>query len=196
MKKSLKKKWSVKLLRFSFLLSLILSLNLLANEQHKSKTMAIASVKALFPHISKTNKLKTQGCKIDKNKWINLILTKKEFKEKYTFTPECDLQGSHTVMMDSFFPVDISVKNMKEFDKIKGQIKFEIVFEKMPLLKVYLKDMTLVGRKKLHFDMNYAVEIDLTNQNPLQKHQGGMLYLKKLGDEKLNKKLPINFMSS
>ena len=121
------------------------------------------------------------------------MLTKQSFTETIKFNAQCDLQGQYIVEMDKFFPINLEIRNLKEFKRLISNIKFAIVFEEMPVLKVEMKDSILKGVENLTFDMNYAITVDVMNKNPLQKHKGGTLFLKRKGNTMLNKKIPLKF---
>ena len=168
---------------------LFLSFSSYANSQKD----AIETIKAIFPGLDKNSSIKTSGCKIQKDKWATAVLTKEPFQETLTFSKDCDLSCSYMVKMDQFFPVKLKIRNFKNYDAISSQVKFTIIFEDMPLLQLEMKDATINGAKPLSFAMNYGVYLDLMKKDPLSKHKGGTLHLKKHGDIVLNKKVPLKF---
>jgi hypothetical protein len=159
----------------------------------EAKNTALQAIKALFPTLAKSQQIKTSGCKFQKEKWGAIILTKQSFEEKIVFNKTCDLNGSFTVQMDKFFPINMKVRNHKQMKKIISNIKMGIVFEDMPLLTLNMKDSILIGKQNITFDMNYGVYIDPLNKDPLKKHKGGSLFIKKHGTKLINKKFPLNF---
>lgn len=152
---------------------------------------AVEAIKALFPSLTKNSKLKTQKCSFQKEKWAGLILTKQSFEEKLLFNANCDLNGNFIVKMDKFFPINLKVKDQEEISKIISNIKMTVLFEEMPLFKIFMKDAIIIGSKKITFDMEYGVYIDPLNTNPLVKHKGGFILIKKHGEKHINRRYPL-----
>lgn len=144
--------------------------------------MAIKYVESL---IKKENQkdLKTSGCKINKGKWLQSVLTKESFTEKISFNKECDLQGSFKVQIGKFFNVPLKIRN-KKFDKTNFKIKFDILYEKVMKLVVTIKDGFLFSHKKqeFKFDTKQSFKVDPFNQKepivPLKKGVLNVSYLK------------------
>jgi hypothetical protein len=172
---------------------LLLTLSQIPTVYSDVENTALEAIKALFPTLSKSQQLKTQGCSFQKEKWGAIILTKQSFEESITFNKNCDLQGKFEVQMDKFFPINLKVKKHKQIKKIIGNLKMGIVFEELPLLKLDMKDSIIIGEKNISFDMNYGVYIDPLNKDPLRKHKGGSVFIKKHGTQLINKKFPLKF---
>ena len=82
---------------------LLLTLSQIQTVHSAVENTALEAIKALFPTLSKSQQLKTQGCSFQKEKWGAIILTKQSFEESITFNKDCDLQGKIEVQMDKFF---------------------------------------------------------------------------------------------
>lgn len=182
-------------MKFVIVLMLTISISkATAKNFSQEKSSAIETITAIFPNLAKSNNVKTAQCQFDKQKWINLLLTQKSFIEKLSFNSSCDLQGKHEVKMNEFFNIDLKIKNLKDYDQLKSKVKFSILFEDMPVLKVEMNNALLSGNQKnISFDMDYAVIVDVMNAEPLQKHKGGTLHLKKSNNKFINKKIPLLF---
>ncbi len=155
---------------------------------------AISTIKALFPALrAQKSPIRTKGCSFQKEKWISIVLTKQEFEEKIRFGPDCDLEGDFTVKVDKFFPINFKLKKFKNYKNILGNIKMSVIFEEMPLLKVEFKDAILKGKQNLFFNMDYGVYIQPLEKNPLKKHKGGQLFIKKYQEKVVNKKFKLLF---
>ena len=137
----------------------------------------------------------TDKCDYQKEKWATSLLTKESFVEKISFKNGCDLQGTYTVKMDQFFPIEIAIRNHKSINKLKGNIKFEVVFEKKALLKISMKEMKTKGSDNIQFDLAYGVYIDPLSKDPLGDHKGGELTIYEHNGKKLNKKIPLTSRS-
>lgn len=169
---------------------LFLHLNTLHANPEKA---AIDTIKALFPGLGTSRTIKTKGCAINKNKWLSALLTKESFVEEIDFNKNCDLKGKYKVRVDQFFPLKMKIRGLKNYSNIKTQMRLAIVFEDKAVLKLEMKKAKLSGVNDLHFNMDYKVLIDPLSDNPLGKHQGGNLYLKRYGNKVLNKKVPLVF---
>lgn len=174
--------------------SIVLNL-LVANASYGStiKQTSLSAIKALIPGISSSkNMIRTHGCAYQKEKWLAIILTKEPFTEVISYNKDCDIAGKYTVKMDQYFPVKLTVKNQKEIKSISGKLKFEVVFEDQPLLKIQMQDMLLKSTKDIKFNLSYGVYLNPMDANPLQNHKGGELFVRSIGSKKIYKRFPLD----
>ncbi len=137
--------------------------------------------------------LQTQGCKYQKQKWTQLLLTKQSFKEEIKFNNSCDIEGSFSPKMEEFFNAPLKVKGHKNIKSFNLNIKFSIVFEEKPVFLINLKDSYLMTNKnqKIKFKLNYAYYLDLMSKDPLSNPKGGEFELIEVDGNKVNKKIKI-----
>lgn len=155
----------------------------LADKTQEKEVLSIAS--SLFPGLlSKQGKnpIKTQKCNFQKERWAMLLLTGESLKENIKFNKQCDIQGSFTVKRDAYFPINFKIRNLKNYQSIKAQIKLNIEFTEQTLLVTRIKDAKLLGTKPLVFGLEYKVAIDpMDPQNFVKKRLGGHLLIKRGG---------------
>jgi hypothetical protein len=138
--------------------------------------------------------IKTKGCKLQKDKWALMLLSKEPFVETVKFNKSCDLQGQFTVKMNTYFPVNLKVRNFKQFNAINSDVKISVSFtDSDTLLRLDLKKSKLVGNKALDFNLDYTVAIDPFSKPIIKKHIGGKLFVSKFGGQKFYKSYPLKF---
>ena len=167
------------------------------------KDDAITAIQALFPALAqetnsptkKKSKLNfdTSACNFQEEKWQSIVLTKQSFKEKIVFSKDCDLNGEFTVEMDKWFPIKLKLRNFKSYREVSANLKFQIVFEDMPLLKLELKGAKLTGKTPIQFKMKYGVYINPMDPEPFKKHKGGKLTITRIDKKAINKSFQLNF---
>jgi hypothetical protein len=169
---------------------LLLPFNLQAST--KLDSSILDSIKAILPNIENNQKIKTQGCSFQKQKWLTALLTQESFTETLKFKKDCDLEGQYTVKVNDFFPINLKIQKHKHIKRIITNLKLEIIFTESAQLQIKMKDAILKSNKDISFDMTYKIEIDPMAASPLGKHKGGRVFLKRVGTKKINKSFPIN----
>lgn len=175
---------------FIILITTLFDPHIFASEQ-TTKESAKLAINALLPGLNTSSQIKTKSCDINKKKWTNLLLTKQSFEETIKFNSQCDLAGSYSPKMDEFFLVKLKVKDQKNLTNISGDLKFSVVFEEMPVLKVEIKNGTTQGKENLKFQFNYSVQINPLEKDPMQKHLGGSIKILSVNEKILNKEFKI-----
>lgn len=147
----------------------------------------------ILPSDDSQSVIKTSGCKYQKEKWAKMLLTKESFKETFSFSKTCDLEGSFTPAIDKFFPLNLKIKGHKNITEAILQVQFSIVFEDMPVLNVVLNESELKTKnnENILFRLDYAHYLDILSKNPLSKPKGGTFTVLKLGKKVINKKVKI-----
>ena len=156
-----------------------------------TKNSAKLAINALLPSLNTSSQIKTKACQIDKQKWTNLLLTKQSFQETIKFNPQCDLEGSYSPKMDEFFLVKLKVKDQNDLSNISGDLKFSVVFEEMPILKVQIRNGQTHGKENLKFQFHYNVQINPLEKDPMQKHLGGSIKILSVNNKVKNKEFKI-----
>jgi hypothetical protein len=123
-------------------------------------------------------KLKTSGCKINKELWTQLLVTKKEFKETIKFNKDCDLEGTFTVKMSESFPMKLKIKNLKNFNYFQTNAKIDLKFTNQDtVLSLNFDKSKLSGNNLIFFSSDYSVSIDPFSKDLIKKHLGGKIIL-------------------
>ena len=170
------------LLKKAFLLIIFINTSVHANEDFKA-------ILSLLPfNTNAKSKIKTQKCNIQKQKWINLLLTHEQFEEKIKYNQDCDLEGNYTVQYNKNFPIKLNVKN-SEITEFNGNMLINIEFREKPFLVLKLiKSKIISSKDDTLFDYLHEFQIDPFSQNPIKKNLGGTFTLYKDG-KKITKKM-------
>lgn len=168
----------------------------LANTQvNKSKLEETKEVlKSLLPFHKKGSKSKflIDKCKIDKSKWMLLLIAKQPFTEKVMFNRGCHIQGQYTTKMGIPFPVKFKLQKLKNFDQVKFNFLIQLVYEPVPMIKVFMQNGTLKGPKDtIKFDLEYGAEIDPLSKEFIKKDLGGKITIKSINGKKVKQIIPI-----
>lgn len=180
-------------------LSILLLLNFnyaLANKVKKNSKIEETKkvLKALLPFQgkSKNSSFKIDQCKIDKNKWTMLLLAKQSFTEKLNFNKGCHVEGQYTTKMETPFPVNFKLKNLKNFEKVNFNFLIKLIYEPVPMIKVFMNNGTLKGKKDIiKFDVDYSAEIDPLSKGFIKKDLGGNIVINSINGKKIKQKIPI-----
>lgn len=159
---------------------------------------ANASIKEIESFVSlfdpnkknKESSIKTSGCKLQDEKWVQLLLTRENFKEEISFNKNCDLSGTFIVKYGEDFPITLNIKNPK-YKLIKGLVNTQIKFEQKTYLETQLKDFKLTNTKEtIPFSYTHKVEIDIFSTPPFKNDLGGVIKYKDNGKWKIKKMAP------
>lgn len=158
----------------------------------QASTSEIESFVALFNPNKKSqnSSIKTSGCKLQDEKWVQLLITRESFKEKISFNKDCDLSGEFIVKYGEDFPISLRI-NHKSYKLIKGLVNTQIKFEQKTYLETHLKDFTLEKTKeKIPFTYIHKIEIDIFSTPPFKNDLGGVLKYKDNKKWKVKKMAP------
>ena len=177
-------------------LTLLISTSPALSKQQQSKHLNTI-LSALAPELKSSKELKefkSQGCELQKQKWVLMLITKQSFDEKLKFSKTCDIQGNFSPKASEFFPIDFKLRGLKDVSRLKALVQITVVFGKETKLKLELNKASYYNQKNIlqkEFALTYSFEIDPFNpQNFLKKDLGGSLYLYK--GKKLLKKIKLN----
>lgn len=182
-----------KILIFILLLSFH---NVLANSKtNENKLEETKSIlKSLLPFHKKgiKNSFLIDKCKIDKSKWMLLLITNKPFTEKIIFNKRCHIQGQYTAKMGIPFPVNFKLQKLKNFDQVKFNFLFQLVYEPIPMIKIFMQNGTLKGKKDaVKFELEYAAEIDPLSKEFIKKDKGGKITIKSINGKSIKQIIHI-----
>lgn len=180
----------MKKLLLSFLL--IFSLSSFSSEKEDQVQVEKLIKSILSSEDLKGSSFEASECKIQKEKWLALLLGGPSFKEEIKFTKKCDLEGTFSPKVGSNFPIDLKIRNFKTFNKLNGQTLITLTLEMEPKLSIKLSSASLIGeKKKVLFDINYAATVNPLNSKIIEKDLGGMLLIREIDGKKVNKKYPL-----
>jgi hypothetical protein len=184
-----------------FLLSIVLcsecfskTTNTKLNKNKIKETKEIIS--ALLP-LQKSNaknelKFKVDKCQIDKSKWIMLLVAKTPFTESLKFIKKCDVQGTYTAKREIPFPVNLNLKNLKNFKQVRFNFLINVIYDPTPMIKIQMQNGILNGTgNKVTFDVKYSAEIDPFSKEIIKKDNGGTLRIKTIDGVKINQEYPL-----
>lgn len=193
------------------ILSLLLNVNLtLANQLTKNSKLESSQLieiqkilQSLLPFHKRNqadgtnnkNRFTVDKCKIDQSKWMLLLIAKQVFTEKITFNSQCHIEGQYTAKMETPFPVHLKLKNLTNFDQIQFNFLIKLVYDPVPTIKINMQNGKLKGTdNKIHFDLDYAAQIDPLSKNFIKKDLGGKITIRSINTIKVKQVIPFKNM--
>lgn len=135
-----------------------------------------------------------EKCEKYKINWMNIILMRKEAALIYTFKPGCDIEGSINPTVLKPFPVDLKLKNLDHFNRLRSENKITASLEAEPILNMAVRSATLTGAKGVvKFEADYAVKINPLKQNRemISENIGGEIRISEIYGKKASIKEKI-----
>jgi hypothetical protein len=147
--------------------------------------------KLLIPSKSKTaiKGFVNTGCKTEETKWFLFLAMQQSFTQSYTFGPKCQVEGQFTPKGNTFFDVNLKLKNFYSYKRVKMRLK--IVLDTNMILTLTAKDAVLSGNKSIHFSANYKGKVQFEGTGVAFKNLGGKVLINKVGDRKVSISQPI-----
>lgn len=180
-----------------FVIILLLSFNYaLANtvsqKQKLEETKRVLKTLLPFQKKGTKNTFLIDKCKIDKSKWMLLLIAKQPFTEKVMFNRGCHIQGQYTAKMGVPFPTSFKLQKLENFNHVNFNFLIQLVYEPIPMIKVFMQNGILSGKKdKIKFELDYAAEIDPLSKEFIKKDFGGKITIKAINDKKIKQIIPI-----
>ena len=100
----------------------------------------------------------------------------------YTFKEGCDIEGELQPMILKPFFIDLKLKNLNSFNRLKAENKITAGLEEKPILFLEIRSAEMMGPKGVvKFEADYAVRIDpLKKNNVIEKNLGGEIRIKEI----------------
>ena len=175
------------LMKLLFLVLLISSNTYAQNEVEEAKKSIQALIQLLIPKKSVDEKHKTREFSLEKCEkyqinWLDVLLMKKSSKMTYTFKEGCDIEGELQPMILKPFFIDLKLKNLNSFNRLKAENKITAGLEEKPILFLEIRSAEMMGPKGVvKFEADYAVRIDpLKKNNMIEKNLGGEIRIKEI----------------
>lgn len=109
-----------------------------------------------------------RNCEKHKVNWANVLLMKETASLRYTFAQGCDIEGVIQPAILQSFPVQLKIKNLEDFNRLKADNRITASFEEKPVLNLAVRSARLISKKgEIKFEADYAVKIDLTKQKDI-----------------------------
>lgn len=150
------------------------------NESEEAKKSLKALIEPILQKSVKDPKsefkdFSVKNCEKHKINWMDVILMQKSAALTYTFKPGCDIQGTVYPAVIKPFPVDLKIKNLKDFSRLESENKITATIESQPIMNMAVRSAKLTGPKGLvKFEADYAVRIDpMKKQNMVTENLGG-----------------------
>jgi hypothetical protein len=111
----------------------------------------------------------------------------------YKFKPGCDIEGVVTPKILAPFAIDLKLRNLPSFERLKSENRITAELEEKPILNLSIRSGELTGPKgKLAFEADYAVRIDpMKKKNMLDKNLGGEIRISEIFGKKVTLKEKI-----
>ena len=174
-------------MKLLFLVIFISSNTYAQNEVEEAKKSIEALIQLLIPKKSIDEKHKAQNFSLEKCEkyqinWINVLLMKQSSKMTYTFKVGCDIEGEFQPMLLKPFFIDLKLKNLNSFIRLKTENKITVELEEKPILFLEIRSAEMMGsRGVVKFEADYAVRINpLNKNNMLEKNLGGEIRIKEI----------------
>ena len=182
------------MIKFIFLLFIFNCHLAMAKENSNKMQQSRKVLEALLPFqkSTSTDGFSVEKCKIDKSKWMLLLVTKEPFTEKISFTQNCHIEGEYTAKMAIPFPVNFKLQKIDNFHQVKFNFLIQLLYDPIPLLKIEMQNGHLIGNKdNITFEVDYAAEIDPFSKEFIKKDKGGTITIKSINGKKVKEKFPI-----
>lgn len=128
-------------------------------------------------------------CEKYKINWMNVILMRNEATMKYTFKPGCDIEGEINPTVIKPFPVDLKLKNLDHFNRLKSENKITASLEAKPVLNLAVRSATLTGARGIvKFEADYDVRIDPLKEKKdlISENIGGVIRITEIYGKKVS----------
>lgn len=180
------------------LIALFLSFTVAANREIEDAKASIESLIApLVPHSKTSKSLPKNGFRVDKCEkkkinWFNVMTMKEEVTLNFKFAPGCDIEGSFKPKIFSPFPVTLTLRHIKSFNKMTSENRITAGLENPPLLNLTITGGELHGQKsKVKFEADYKLRINPLNPTGIEKNLGGELRIHEINGKKVSIKEKI-----
>lgn len=136
------------------------------NESEMAKKSLRALIEPILQKSVKDPKSEIKGfsvknCERHRINWMDVILMQKSAALTYTFKPGCDIQGTVYPTILKAFPVDLKLKNLRDFSRLESENKITATIESQPIMNMAVRSARLTGPKGLvKFEADYSVRID------------------------------------
>ena len=111
----------------------------------------------------------------------------------YQFKAGCDIEGVVTPKILAPFAIDLKLRNLSSFDRLKSENRITAELNDKPILNLSIRSGELIGPKgKLAFEADYAVQIDpMKKNNMVDKNLGGEIRISEIFGKKVTIKEKI-----
>lgn len=133
---------------------------------------------------SSGNKFRVDLC--EKIRWDNLLMITKKTELRFEFKEGCDIKGVVNPKLLSWFPIELELRNIPNYNQIKANGLISAVLETNPVIRLDIKEASLHNEKKsIAFEGSYKVRIGQNGKKALVQKLGGEIILTGFGDQKI-----------
>lgn len=176
----------------------ILFLSLITNSAFANKAKLGPALQAVIQEILQNRKagsyknFSVKDCPKHKVDWVKIILKRQKQTLTYNFAKECDLDGTVEPQVLEKFPLNFRLRNLDEFNSIKGEAKLSPTIASRPLLRLDLANTEMSSPKEnIKFRAYYEAEIDPFSSKVVGKHLGGKIFIEEINGKKINEEYPL-----
>jgi hypothetical protein len=152
-------------------------------------------------YAKKIEALSTQDrseCSLTPREIQRLLLFKTPLVKNFRFTKTCDVNGSVDADEKKVYRVDLTLKNAGPYFRARYLMRYSatpVADGKRHRFEAKIYDGELYGAEdrnlpRVLFIADYAFSLD--EKQRLETNSGGSLYLKKVGDKKIDRVFPLN----
>lgn len=133
------------------------------------------------------NKFSIVNCEKYKINIQDTLLMRQSVNFVYKFKPGCDIEGVITPKILIPFPIDLKLRNLPSFERLKSENRITADLEEKPILNLAIRSGELIGQKgTLLFEADYAVKIDpMKKKNIVDKNLGGEIRISEIFGKKV-----------
>jgi hypothetical protein len=132
------------------------------------------------------SKFKVNGCQVQQEKWLQLLVTNQTFKEEIKFGKDCDIQGSVSPSIGKSFPAIFTIRNLDKFKEIRYDMLIELKYDPKPTLTTEFKNAKLHSPDEvIEFSAKNSAIINPFDPNFIEKDLGTVIDITAPFKEKL-----------
>lgn len=171
-----------------YLILLFVTLNVFASTHKTSHHDVISTITKSI----NSGLFRIDECEKKKIDWMNILLMKSTVTLNYSYKLGCDLQGTIMPKVLQWFPANINLRNMGNYNKIKTNNMVTLKLEQRPVVNLEIKDGLLSGNKSnIKFSADYRVRLNLTKEASISEHLGGEVRITEIDGKKVSIKEKI-----
>jgi hypothetical protein len=177
-------------MKFTILLLIATSLGATA-QANNSKDSIKKLINGLLINNAKStvnteSKFKVNGCQIQQEKWLQLLVTNQTFKEEIKFAKDCDIQGTVSPSIGKSFPAVFTIRNLDKFKEVRYDMLIELKYDPKPTLTTEFKNAKLHSPDQvIEFSAKNSAIINPFDPNFIEKDLGTVIDITAPFKEKL-----------
>ena len=138
-----------------------------------------------------TEKFRTDGCKVKKINWMDVLMMKDSADLDFKFQDGCDIQGQVKPRVLQTFDANFDLRNLESYNRVETENKITADLQVKPILNLAMRKGVLKGKHTVKFEADYAVRVNPTAKKAIEKNLGGELRITEIDGKKADIKEKI-----